>query len=262
MSDEEITLENEKRELMRLLNISSDIDIKKDHPLTTQIQSLYQFQHNGDFRSRNLQLWSIQFLIQQLRDIERYDTKLLEDFGKKLKTVGYGEYFGVRMEINIATALFKNNIKFKKRESPDFEISFNSDIVFIECTSSHITFTNHTERVIQNKIHSSIRKKTKKSYCNDKTALFIDVTNLAYTGYSKILDKSEMKKYLQKILSHTKYGAIVLFTFISNYDLNRYESSYVRIDNKITNEILFDFLNQQYPLGDNSVTKAGILSQG
>jgi len=262
MTYKQSPLEPEINELLRLLNIQSGRELKPDHPLTVTFKAIDQYHAEKNYVIRDLLIWKILFLIKHLKEIEEYDTRLLEDFRKKLQKVGHNEYFGERLEINIASNLIRKKIKFRKRESPDFEISFNSESVFIECTNSHLIHTPEKERTIIKKLKTSIKNKAKQSYCKPNTALFLDMTNLIFVGGTKTFKKKETKEFIQKILPKTNFGNVTLFAYIMDRETKKYKSTYNRIDNRIIYPNLLKFLNHYYPFGNERVEKTAIPKQG
>jgi hypothetical protein len=170
-----------------------------------------------------------------------------------LNSLNENEYYGSRFEISITASLIRKGLDFKKTESPDFTINTESKI-FIECTSSHITVSKTGD--IEYKIKEAIDAKAHKKYCTPKTALFVDATNLYYNNLlNEIgLGKEDFYNYAKKVLKETEFGSVVLFCYLQNFELMRYEQNYVRVDNSKIHKALHDFLNCYYPFGDKHVS--------
>jgi hypothetical protein len=133
-----------------------------------------RYKHN--YQERDWLLGKLMFLIANLPKIEKYDTKLFNKLKKQLLTsINENEYFGARFEISVAAALIGKKIVFKKRESPDYLILKSEEKIFLECTSSHIT---QLKGDFKRKLTDQILEKAMKPYCNLRTALMVDITNI------------------------------------------------------------------------------------
>lgn len=252
-------------ELLRLLNIKSGIELSANHPLTDTFRTIDDCKRKKQFELGVALLQKIQFLVEQLKRIEEYDVNLLRKFTKRLCTVNKDTYQGERLEINIAASLIKKNVDFIKSDPPDFKKVENQDIN-IECTSIHLDTPVKTEKKLLQKLHKTIKKKSKRHYSKPNTALFIDVTNLYFHSldlHSKLFkDRNILKTVTKKFLRSSDYGAIVVFTLYYNDDKKRYESSYNRIDNEGINTELYNFLEEYYPIGKIYVEKFIVHPQG
>jgi len=245
-------------ELGRLLNKKK---IEKNHPIGISLNDILEYHKQKNYNYRDIQLGKLLLLIKHLTVIEKYDKHLLAVFRKKLKKITVERYYGERLEINTAATLIQKDIKFTKRESPDFDIFENSDTCHIECTSTHLTKNSLKNKDDIFKIKKAIQEKSKKPYCNKQTALFIDITNLFYFGLDPE-QKDKLHDDIKKILQQSNYGSVLLFGYSKGRNSNTYNSNYNRIDNeKIGNKLSF-FLDKHYPLGYVRVREAFFPGQG
>jgi len=254
-------LEKVIKELKRLLNIQSGLELNRKHPLTITFEEIDRNHREQKFQLRDTLIGKIRLLIKHLLVIENYDSSLLEKFKVKLLKVTDKEYFGERLEINIAFSLIQKRRNFRKLDPPDFEIIENPSF-FIECTSTHLTRPMKKIRDLQKKLQTAIRKKSKKDYSNENTALFIDITNLLFHDEGKNFSKDEISKIVKKVLSKNKFGNVTTFAYMTNLEDGSYNSTYIRIDNTKINQNLLKFLDQSFPKAFGRFERIVIPRQG
>lgn len=222
-------------------------------PIEQFVRRSLNFHNRKKYDLRDFEFAKIKLLVKNLQEIEKYDQTLLEKMNKQLlNSLNENEYYGSRFEISITASLIRKGIDFTKTESPDFTINAKIKI-FIECSSSHLTVKKSGD--VKYKIKGTIDTKSGKAYCNPKTALFVDVTNLYYNSLvNEInLEKEDVHNYAKRILLGTEFGGMVLFVYLQNFKLNRYEQNYLRVDNDSMNAFLRDFLDHNYPFGNKHV---------
>ena len=252
-------------ELSRLLKMRfTNKDILNKSKIGKSLVKVLEYHNRGQIQLRDLEIAMLQLLAKQLKNIEDYDTNLLKGFRRQIhRNNTWEQYFGIRMEINIAASLINKNAKFDKAESPDFIIHRKGD-VYIECGSIHIAKPN--DDFLRKKISSVISKKSNKSYCNSTTALCVDTTNIFFHSALRkdFFTTDVLKGYTKDTLKNVKseFGSVILFAYMLNQNLNRYESNYLRIDNKNIDEELMKLLNDFFPLGKHTVDITAIPEQG
>jgi len=218
-------------------------------PIGESVLMIGVYHNKGDYDNRDVEIAKLGLLVQQLQRIEKYDKNLLKEFKKKIYEVrkNWELYFGVRMEINAAASLIKENVKFVKTESPDFTIPDKS--TYIECGSIHVAET-HSVNIVD-KIRSVIVEKSRKPYCNPATALFLDTTNVDFhcLKESTVTTDEEIKKIVDNILENTKsrFGSVLLFSYFMTMSKD-FHSGYLRIDNSTIDKALLKFLDEYYPI--------------
>ena len=248
-------------ELLGMRFINGNLSSKT--PIGQSLIRIIAFHNQGSYLQRDYEFSKMAMLVKHLQEIAEYDLDLLNTFKKQIyRSSTYDKYFGVRFEIEIAASLIRKNIKFTKSESPDFIVHTNRKDIFIECGSAHLSKPKSGD--ITYKISSVINKKSKRPYCNNATALFIDVTNIYYnSSINDILKKGDkMRESVKNTLRKTEFGNATLFTYIFNKDKNRFESVYTRIDNKNIDDDLLKFLDEHYPLGEYIIYDFAIPPQG
>jgi len=200
--------EEQIMELRRVLNINSGLEVGLKHPITKTLIQIEKFHNEREFEMRDMLHGKIFLLLKHLLEIEEFDVALLEKFRNKLKKVTDNEYFGERLEINVARSLIEKKIPFTKSERPDF-IKINDKDIKIECTSSHLEVKLTSEKGILNKIRRTVNKKANESYANEKTALVVDFTNLYYNsldiGSDLFHRLEEIRKYFINRIEKTSF---------------------------------------------------------
>lgn len=201
-------------------------------------------------KSRDLILYRIIFLLKHLEEVKSTRKKLWRQFKKDiLDAKSVSDYFGPRMEINMCASLIKKGYEFTMPDPPDFIINYSGVRVNIECTSTHIK-----NKIVDNslyKIKSAINKKSKKGYALPVTALFVDYTNLSFSG-GDFIDKTAITPIVNEGLESSKFGSIICFNTIEIN--NNYENNYSRFDSNMIDEKLLSFLDETYPFGDKRIT--------
>jgi len=257
--------EQKINELKRLLDIKSGLEVGMVHPISKTLLAIDKNHKAGKKIERNALIGKIYMLIEHLQKIEKHDPSLFEYFREKLKKTTDHEYFGERLEINIAAFLINKKIPFKKSESPDFK-KVNGQDINIECTSSHLTYKITSDKGIEDKIRKTIRNKAKKSYSKLNTALFVDITNLYYAslGFDSAFfrDKEDTRAKILKRLLKTSFGSILTFTYLYEIKSDRYYSAHLRIDSDKIDKNLKMFLDKTLPLGHIHIDENIILGQG
>ena len=197
------------------------------------------------------ELHRLAFLVKHLAEVEAYDKALFELLKKELRgrKLDRDKYFGLRFEVNIAASLIRKRLKPKKRESPDFEVAFASEVIYIECGSMH--FSPGKEADFWQKLGVAMDKKRRKPYAGQGTCLFLDITNLYSTALSKgrLPDYDFMKRELGRMLELARpgYGSVILFMIIFNKERNGIESDYIRVDSRTATKTLVQFLDSTFP---------------
>ena len=210
------------------------------------------FHAKRDYNQRNIEIAKLENLANELHLIEKYDKNKLSTFKRILLNPrnSLGSYFGVRMEIHIAASLMNKRISFVKAESPDFIV--NEYGIYIECTSSHRSNSGTAHLIV--KIRSAVRQKSKKAYCNQSTALCVDITNIAATSVEDenelLKSRDRLKEIVKQILRDTNsdYGSILLFLYF--LDSEGLHHPYFRIDSEKIEPSLKSFLDKYYSIGE------------
>lgn len=183
---------------------------------------------------------------------------MLTSFLRGLRSERIDDYIGTRCEVGTACTLILNKVPFTKTESPDFTITEAEGPFYVECSSAHLSKAKNAD--LRYKIQSVIRKKSLKNYCNDRTALFVEFTNIQFHSQTtKVkLGPINVKPYVPAIVNDTKFGSVFLFTFIANLDkpVSKGAWYWVRFDNKTANPDFIEFLNRTYPTKKESIRES------
>jgi hypothetical protein len=162
--------------------------------------------------------------------------------------------FGARAELIMLNLLLEDYYhdetlslsNFTKRESPDYYISTPQGDVFLEVT--HVRTHSNSKRKGSTgyKIKRAIEAKSKKPYANRETALFLDITNLAYREALAGRDPNLLRAYAEKTLRASQFGAVVLVQSAFNSE-GKYIPLYQTFLHGDASEALVGFLNRYYP---------------
>jgi hypothetical protein len=232
-------------------------------PLSYSERAFFEHGNKGDIQSQQFELAKLLFLVKNLQDIEAKRPDVLKKIRKKMKQaiIDPGNYLGLRFEINVASTLINTGVEIIYNDAPDFTIKpMNSADLFVECGSVHITKDIDSGYIY--KLKSVLNEKSKKPYANAYTALFIDITNMLYMSLkNKTMELDKIREVVNKF-ANISYGSVVLFTYFANFDLNRFECNYIRIDNSNIENKLRTFLDLFYPFGEHEVRNFGLFSEG
>jgi len=230
-------------------------------PIGRALAGVMNYHNSGRYEERDYELARLLMLVKHLEEIKKYDVNLLNELRSKINRDD-ANYFGFRFEVAIASSLIRKKVKFIKTESPDYKISHNGKEIYIETTSTHITKPSLKD--LKHKIKAAIRKKSKKNYCQPNTALFIDITNIYFHNLlrKQLIQSKELKNYVKDILKKAKFGSVVMFAYILNKKLNRFELNYIRVDSEAIDPILRDFLDKYYPIKGHIVQEFAIPDRG
>jgi hypothetical protein len=236
----------ELNKILRMKFIKGNKDYH--HPIgQTLYRALDNYNKRDDIQAQ-LEFARMDFFIVHLKRIEQNDSNMLKDFRELIKK--QPENFpGYRFEVGIAASLFQKKIKFNKQESPDFKlVDDRYRDVFIECGSSRLSKNKDVDIIY--KIHSIINKKGKKKYASNNTALFLDVTNIFFylQQNNRHPDNKEIREGILDCLRDNNFGNVTLFINLLNKEFDRFESTYLRVDNELIDRNLLLFLDDNYPM--------------
>jgi hypothetical protein len=228
------------------------------------LKRILEYHNSGKYQKRDRELGRMFMLIKHLRSIENYDDSLLKCFRKEIKRADTTDgFYGTRFEINIAASLIQKDILFKKQESPDFIVYYNSSEIGIECGSTRIRKEVDNPDLYY-KIGSTINSKTRKPYSDSSTSLFIDMTNLIHS-ILKAEGRPNFDKIREKVkssINNNDFGSVILFTYLYMDSKSRFESNYIRVNNSDINKELNHFLNIYYNKGEHNVRDFDIPWEG
>jgi len=227
-------------------------------PLGRSFQGILIHHNKGNSRHRDFELFKLQFLIQHLQRIEKARPELLRRYKRKLRKAGSTDsYFGARFEVNIASSLITKGLEVEAGERPDFAITDSP--VAVECTSVRLR-TAKAKTTLTYKIGAAVRQKEKLGYASRYTALFIDITNIAHN--SRPFDTEPFRAAATTAIGPCPFGAVLLFTYLMNNDLNRLESNYIRVDHPEIAPELGDFLDRHFAITVHLVHDLSIPYEG
>lgn len=218
-------------------------------PIDRSLRLILDCHNKRQYQTRDYMLAKVGLLVKNLQDIEKNDKALFEKCRKQLlRSQSDNEYYGARFEISITSALIyhklENHIEnFIKQDAPDFQVDLNGSI-FLECTSAHIVSKSHD---VYNKLVEIILKKGRKGYCNNKTALLIDVTNiLCHHINDPTFTFDHFENNLKQALEQTTFGSLLYFFYYSDEKI--YTQRLFRIDSPKADSLLIKTLDILSPI--------------
>jgi len=234
------------------------------HPIRQSITRVIQFHNADDYRCRDHENASISLLAENLDEVERHDKHLFKLLRRSLLHCNHDTYYGIRFEISVAAKLIREDIPFVKGESPDFALLGEYRGICIECGSAHISSPTPIFHDLKYKISAVIHEKSKSEYCHNRTALFIDFTNINYHGAlaRNLPSKEQITTYVKDELQSTDFGSVLLYTYIINEDINAYQWKYTRVDAENVSETLAKYLDLSCPYGEDRTHDYDFLPRG
>jgi len=235
--------------LDKLLNLDRFFNVNKGSVLQTRLKKIVHHWNNGAEQCRT-EFCMLSLFTSDLELLHEKEPRIFASFRKELtRQKSSSSWQGLRFELHTAAYLVRTKCSVLKRESPDFCVSVEDTDIFIESSSAMVVANKDKGHLY--KIKSTINKKNKKPYANKNTALFIDITNIVHHEFSR--EQPEDFELLHEELSANqdlKYGAIVIFCMVMNYENMRYESVYGRVPLDGCSDGLTTFLNTFFPYGN------------
>lgn len=229
-----------------------------DSPLAQHFQSSKGALRRGAFDIAELEIRNLAAKYMELVDIGKYDPQLLKRLKRRLGTHRLDDYFGVQCEISVASMLLRKGLQFTCPDPPDFEISTDAveQAAYIECTSIHVE--KDSDKMLIYKVGSPINDKKQKEYCNARTALVVDVTNVMYHSHKNgwNLNPFAIKERFSDGAANSGFGAVLIFCEVGNLKKLRVETLYSHLAIESPSTELQTVLDQCFPDGEYSVTNA------
>lgn len=202
-----------------------------------------------DYNGRDVEMIKLFFLFKHLQELRQINPDAYTRARRSVrKAPDESQYFGTRMEVYVAASLARAGIKFRCRESPDYELLDEYRNHFIECGSAHITGTS-TDTV--KKIALVVASKCKKKYAKRDTALFLDATNAIQRGIgaNHPYSTDQLRIGVHEVIKDAGYGSVLLFSYGLNHDIIKITAGYIRIDAQDIEPDLLHFMERIYPFG-------------
>lgn len=260
-----VEIENLKAKCLSLFRLS--YYKSQDHPIIKILNRIEKYHKQGRFFERNTEENRLEMLIKQMNDIKKYDLSLFNSFRNEFnKRSADPGCWGIRFEIRVCSELIKSGIAFKKGESPDFKIFDHQTHAWIECTSLRF-ISSKKPIVLDERVVSKYISKSHQPYCNLKTALFMDITNIM----QKISQKEQQdisfhinhtRQAIQSSFSVDNYGALFLCFSIYNPQENIFQTGHVSFFSPHVDENLSFLLNKTHPYKPQQVSAYFIPVEG
>jgi hypothetical protein len=238
-------------ELRRIIEVDFTVKQFENTSISRSLRFIQQSIARGNHIEGTYELMKLSLLVANLQDIEGYSTKMLGKFKKSLtQNLSFDDHFGSRFEILTASSLARGKVNFEKLPEkvslPDFVIHEDEDI-FIECSTVHLAKPKPKHTV--EKIRQDIKEKANKSYCNNRTALFIDATGIFSNSLKHGIHVDDlMRSEIEGRIKETTFGSILVFRYAVERKENRFKHAVtIRIDNSTIKETLLSFLDKHFP---------------
>jgi hypothetical protein len=203
----------------------------------------------SDFQLCQGELFQFELFAKHLHDVKGMRPDVFEAFKAKLYQCATADnYYGLRMEANIASTLARGDMPFEFQDRPDFSVQGGA--IYIECGSVWPD-TSDRERDYRERVASTIRKKSRKRYATPKTVLAIEITSVLAamtTHHAREVD-TDFNQFLAALLNGTDFGAVLLFSIVYSHETGILHSAYVRFDSPRMDSSLLGFMNTQFPMG-------------
>lgn len=231
------------------------------HPLCRRLRRAAYNYSKGDKSLANAQLANAQHLLHEFTLIHVYDERLFKSFKRNFTKIrNHENYFGFRMELEMASSLISKKVRFQKSEAPDFVVEFRSEFG-IECNSCHLQIgKTHESGDLSYKILSSLKTKSSNSYHISPLILAIDISNLLYHDSKEessnvLSDADNLRDKLQEAVTESKFDALLTFfyywTSANSLGSVKFSAAYNRYDAEKSSLSVISFLDKYYPYGDH-----------
>lgn len=233
---------------------------QKSHPLCEWLYASRRNYQDGKLRLGCAQAAYVNFVVEDLEKVKSFDPKIFALLKKELKRPMPSDiYFGIRLELRIASSLSSKRINFIKSETPDFIINRKPKIG-IECTSCHLKLgKSHEPKELAYKLESAINKKSKYTYQTSSNILAVDITNLLFhegkpNNPISLSDKDIVTKELSKYIENSAFESVIAFSYSwtptavgNGATLHNF---YWRYDKVSLSKSIKKFLDTHFPKGD------------
>ena len=203
-------------ELSRLLKTRFTPKRPETAALGQSLAQIMMLHLKSDYVGRDIEFERIKLLVIQLQRIKRAAPAVLRKLVKPLRTAkDIDRFYGIRFEVNIAATLILNKVQFDKQESPDFGVHWRGKELGIECAGSHIMKAKRRDDYLY-KIGSKISEKEKRNYCNNRTGLFLDVTNLEHHAEANgmMWTNEQLRRHVSDSVARLSFGNVTCFTYL------------------------------------------------
>jgi len=216
-------------------------------PVGRMIEDVLDYHDQNQCFVRDWEAFRIGIFAMQLEAIKKKDENLFRHFRRKLRRISEKEYFGFRLEVQTVSIFYQMNIKFRKRESPDFSVEYEGAEVFVECCS--INLDEPRGKDVSYKVLSALTDKGKKPYANNKTALFLDYTNIFFSSVVSgvRLDLEALSADIEEKIDTFNFGAIILEANLIHMERKGIFIGVEPICSDGIDSVLFEFLKHMFP---------------
>lgn len=191
-------------------NIGIDLE-DLEHPISQMINKIPT---QGKIQQKSSKLY-LKVLGLALMDIKDYDKKIYRKYSDRIKKCKddeaiYGHIFEIVQCSHFIEVSKKENLTFKFGDANKNEPDFIFNNFGFEITTSR--FSDNSENFEPGqKLLTAFRKKNKKLYVNNNTALLIDITNISERAFGKLVSMS-LEQFCKIVMEESKFGVVLCFT--------------------------------------------------
>jgi hypothetical protein len=216
-------------------------------PVGRMIGDVLDYHDENQRFVRDWEAFRIGIFAMQLEAIKQKDEDLFRYFRRKLRRISEKEYFGFRLEVQTVSIFYQMNIKFRKRESPDFSVEYGGAEVFVECCS--INLDEPRSKDVSYKVMSALTDKGRSPYANKKTALFLDYTNIFFNSVVSgvRLDLETLSADIKEKIDTLNFGAIILEANLMHIERKGFSIGLDSIYSDGIEPVLSELLKHMFP---------------
>lgn len=244
--------------LQQILGLSAS---HKSHALAGWMDSAKRSYLAGECSLGCAQAAYAQFAIEDLEKVRAHDEIMFAHFRRELRReIPTSNYFGIRQELRLASALLTKGIRFVKTEAPDFTL-LTTPTIGIECTSAHLCEQSPSKPDVAYKVNAAISRKAKYSYSTALQILAVDTSNLLFhEGAHQVpvlSRKGALREAIAPAIDRSPFQSVLTFSYAwisagigNGATLTNF---YSRVDRSDIAETCRLLLDSYYPLGDTWV---------
>jgi hypothetical protein len=253
-----------KKSLSMLLGVSTD---NQKRPIARNFRQALNYLNSGRIRLAEFHLLLLIGLFNDLRALREARPDVFQYFSRKLGAcTRLDQYYGLRFELHVAASLVAKQIPFQKTDPPDFTLTLQEGMAYIECGSTH-TRSVTTEKALHSRLERVVRRKASKGYATPSAALFVDVSSCMseaarnhFSGFSLALPST-----IRHALRTDAFGSVLLFHHLIlppdrspryTYGENGIAMAHTRVDSESIGDALRGLLDAHFPRLDQPVEHA------
>lgn len=217
-------------------------------PLRVSLEHASYLFYKRRLEECSVELSRLGLFLKELEVIKDHNAHVYSKLTKPLRNQSGAQYYGARMELEVAYKLIYDGVSFRSREAPDFSIAWVDEEIYIECTSTHMDKMPDCD--LTYKMANAVSGKGNKPYANARTVIALDVTNLMHhhqqPGEATF---NGWEKAVLPALEATALGGVLIYFFMYEPASARIGAAYRRFDHPTIDPLLRSYLDAWFPFG-------------